>query len=159
MSVFPFQEGVHYVVDPETGCWEWQRGRVPKGYGQITFNGEHRTTIYAHRVAYEAAHGKVGDGLCICHHCDNPPCINPEHLFVGSYTDNFADQIAKGRKPRGEGSTSHKLSEAQVREILRRAAGGENHRLIAQDHLVSRSLVSMLSTGKRWTWLDREGAV
>lgn len=78
----------------ETGCREYTGWRNQSGYGRIKVAGK---MPYAHRVAYEVWVGPVPEGLCVCHHCDNPACINPDHLFVGTATDNMRDMWAKGR--------------------------------------------------------------
>jgi len=78
----------------DSGCWEWARSRKSTGYGVTYRNGRQ---ILAHRLAYETAVGPIPDGMFVCHHCDNPPCINPAHLFLGNHRDNVRDCIAKGR--------------------------------------------------------------
>lgn len=75
-------------------CWEYQAARSPRGYGTIGVMGKTRR---AHRVAWELANGPIPEGLLVCHHCDNPPCCNPAHLFLGTDKDNVADMRAKGR--------------------------------------------------------------
>lgn len=76
------------------GCWLWSGSRNDKGYGHIhVFN----KTIQAHRASWEIANGQIPDGMYICHRCDNPPCVNPEHLFLGSPSDNTRDAVRKGR--------------------------------------------------------------
>jgi hypothetical protein len=76
-------------------CWPWIGGCTDKnGYGQMRFRGKNELT---HRIAYILTHGSIPDGLFACHHCDNPPCCNPHHLFEGTALDNMRDAISKGR--------------------------------------------------------------
>jgi len=79
--------------NPDTGCIEWQ-GPRSNGYGRMSIHGK---TIATHRLAYAIRHGEVPAGLWVCHHCDNPPCMNPEHLFAGTRQDNVDDRERKGR--------------------------------------------------------------
>lgn len=76
------------------GCWEWQAFRGWKGYGQIAYKGKNAA---AHRVMYALTHGPIPDGYMVCHKCDNPPCCNPGHLWVGTMSDNALDSAKKGR--------------------------------------------------------------
>lgn len=71
---------------------------MPYGYGNILHRGK---VMLTHRVAYELAHGVELEGMVVCHKCDNPPCINPEHLFLGTHADNVHDKMEKGRQTRG----------------------------------------------------------
>lgn len=113
------------------GCWEWQGARNQDGYGTLWVN---RRKVRAHRVAWGLSVGEIPRGLLVLHRCDNPPCCNPAHLWIGTHADNSADMVAKGRarggangglggplpydvQPRGERSGSARLTEGNVRAI------------------------------------------
>jgi len=103
------------AIEPDGGCWLWTRCTFSNGYGKYTFGGR---THYAHRLAYEMHHGVSPGQAFVCHRCDNPPCINPEHLWLGTARDNALDMHAKGRNrttPRqGEAHHANKLEERDV---------------------------------------------
>ena len=84
-----------YRID-ESGCWEWTSEKTEKGYGRLRVNGKN---VRAHRLSYQLFVGEIPKGLFVCHSCDNPGCVNPEHLFVGTCMDNIHDMIVKGRHP------------------------------------------------------------
>lgn len=134
-------------TDDEDGCWLWLGRLDDDGYGSI---GEAGKTLLAHRAAYIVEHGAIPDGMNVCHRCDNPPCVRPKHLFLGTQAENIADMIAKGRMPTGAQRPNAKLNEAEVRSIRRLAEKGLSHRAIAEQVGVSRSLVTMVASGERW---------
>lgn len=141
------------VEKRESGCWEWTGVIIPDGYGQV--GCRHKKT---HRVAYELMVGPIPDGLCVLHRCDNPPCVNPDHLFLGTVADNNADRDAKGRHRALQGSAngSAKLDErrvCEIREMLRNGVRGVD---IAREFGVSPSAVSLIATGRRWDHLFAE---
>lgn len=92
------------TVNPVTGCWEWQGYRMPKGYGQIGFGG---SVLLVHRVVWTTLHGPTRTDGFVCHHCDNPPCWNPDHLFLGDNEINTQDRVSKGRTRNGLRDKTH----------------------------------------------------
>lgn len=112
-------------INPETGCWEWQGARV-RGYGTLSL-GDGKSKL-AHRRAYEVWIAPIADGLYCLHKCDNPPCINPEHLFLGDQSKNMQDAQNKGRMrvkgPKPEPRRVLKLNRESVEEIRRLCASG-----------------------------------
>ena len=87
-------------IDPDSGCWLWQRGHNGMGYGQIgigSMRDNSRRGALAHRVSYEIFKGSIPNELFVLHKCDAPRCVNPDHLFPGTQADNMADKLAKGR--------------------------------------------------------------
>lgn len=127
-----------------TDCMEWGGTRLRSGYGTAGRHG------LAHRMMWESANGPIPPGMVICHHCDNPPCVNPDHLFLGTHADNVADKIRKGRGTDGERNGTSKLTGAQVAEIRRLLGTGRSHEQIGRLFGVARQTVTNISTGIRW---------
>jgi hypothetical protein len=144
-------------VQKSDGCWLWTGHRFRKlgnrgGYGQVR-NLSGRATV-AHRVSWVLTHGEIPSGLMVCHRCDNPPCVRPDHLFLGTNSDNMRDMAAKGRghiPPSGCASRWASFgSPEQVQAILERLAAGEYQTTIARSFGVSPSLISLIARKKRY---------
>ncbi len=139
----------------ETPCWIWAGRRNIDGYGIIHVgNGKGAT----HRVSWELHNGPIPDNLCILHKCDNPPCINPDHLWIGTHRDNIEDCIAKGRRgtcanggQKGENNPSAKLNEEQVAQIKFLLEEGQlTQAEIGGMFGVSRDAVNNIKLGRKW---------
>lgn len=129
-------------------CIEWQGAKDANGYGRLTLQ---QRQLYAHRWTWEQAFGAIPEGLCVCHHCDNPSCINLDHLFVGTHADNMADRQQKGRSRGGgaHGAAQHlaKLTDDQVREIREST---ESQTALAKRYGVSQGTISNIVLRKTW---------
>lgn len=139
------------VSRTDTGCWEWLGTCGSDGYGRITVNGRQSR---AHIESYRLFCGPIPDGLWVLHRCDNPPCINPEHLFVGSVQDNVDDMFAKGRanKAAGESHGSSKLTRTQVDTIRKAyAKGGISQRVLGLQFGVTQANIWHIVNGTSWT--------
>jgi hypothetical protein len=131
-------------------CWEWTAATNEHGYGVMRPQGRRSgPTVKAHRVSLMLA-GVDIDGLVIRHSCDNPPCVNPAHLSVGTKADNSTDMVSRDRHARGSRSGTSKLTEHQVVEVRARAAAGELHRVLAVDYRVSRVTITNIVARRTW---------
>lgn len=131
-------------------CWPWKGHRRPLGYGW--FHIHRRKSANASRVAYALTNGEVPAGLLVCHSCDNPPCCNPNHLWLGTDADNAKDRDAKGRSRqgaprRGELSGQAKLTAEAVREIV---SSGDSDTVLAARHGVTAAAIYNVRHGKSW---------
>lgn len=100
-----------FLLDKDTGCWEWAGSKLKNSYGRMLVRGKN---IIAHRYSWEVRNGKIPDKMYVCHKCDNPCCINPDHLFIGTHEDNMLDMV---KKKRGAVGQLIKLSDAKIAEI------------------------------------------
>ncbi len=165
------------VDQSNQGCWLWQGTLLTQGYGCFKIAGK---MYKAHRVAYTLAKGTIPPGMFVCHHCDTPRCVRPDHLFLGTIKDNVHDAIKKGRwatgersgarqhperVPRGDTSGPHlhperyqgerngraRLTQAQAEEIRARyAAGNISQFVLADDYGVAQTTISAIVRGKNW---------
>ena len=136
-------------------CWEWQAGKDAQRYGRINID---KHNLKAHRVAWLLTFGTIPNGLCCCHHCDNPGCCNPYHLFLGTIADNNADCVGKNRrghhtKNRGSNNGHSTLMESDVLKIRALLQGGTMQTVIACLYDVNISAISNIYTGRTWAWL------
>jgi hypothetical protein len=164
----------------KTCCWVWTGWKLKRkwNYGRFDLLPE-RKNRGAHQVSWELSNGPIPVGLSVCHHCDNPPCVRPDHLWLGTHQQNLQDRDAKGRQARGINSgaalhpdriargerngkktkpectprgerCSHKLAENEVREIRRLASNGIPARLLGPRYGVTRQCVTLILKGKNW---------
>jgi hypothetical protein len=114
-----------------------------------------RKSMSAHRVSYEIAYGEIPDGMEVCHKCDNPCCVNPAHLFVGTRQDNIDDRERKGRNnpPKGEANPKAKLTESDVLEIRAKRLQGISFGKLAKEYGVCKKTIQCAASGKSWSYL------
>lgn len=139
------------------GCWEWTGYRQSPVYGGhgLFRRGDGRVGMHgAHRASWEIHNGPVPTGLFVLHRCDNPPCVRPDHLFLGTQSDNVRDMDAKGRRRvrplHGEANPSARLTEALVLELRERNKGGEGYRRLARAFGISTATVQDAVSGRTW---------
>ena len=135
---------------PESGCWLWTAS-TSRGYGQISA-GHGASPHKAHRLSWRIHRGEIPEGMDICHKCDTPSCVNPDHLFVGTAADNIRDMDRKGRRvnnqSKGEAHPMRKLSDDQVRAIR---ADTRSQRAIGMAYGIHQTLVSLIKRRKNWS--------
>lgn len=154
-------------VDTSGECWVWIGGKDRKGYGRFSMgsarkpDGTRRNSmVAAHRFSYELENGPIPDGpgfhgFCVLHRCDNPSCVLPKHLFLGTNEDNVHDMDSKGRRVnnqiKGSGHRNAVLNEEQVREIVAKHYGeGRTQKSLALEYGVCHATVNHIFTGRLW---------
>lgn len=132
------------------GCWEWTSPTLVDGYGLLRIDGKSKKL--AHRFSYELHCGPIPEGMHVLHHCDNRLCVRPDHLFLGTQTDNMRDMVAKGRNADigGAKNPNARLSPSQVEEIRTLRASGHSRPEVARRFGISTQMVSLITTGKSW---------
>ena len=146
-----FQASLDKSAGPQ-GCWPWTGNRSFYGYGRTYLNGKR---VYSHRVALEIALGRpIKTGLCVCHHCDNPPCCNPAHLFEATQAENLRDMMRKGRHVsrglNGEEYGRLKLTVTDVLEIREAYAHGETQVSLARRFPCFRPAIGKIVLRQSW---------
>ena len=132
-------------------CWEWTGCRQKNGYGKIGAGGDRGKTLLAHRVSWILHCGKINEGLECCHKCDNPSCVNPNHLFLGTRIDNEEDKKNKKRHLYGE---KHSMSKINTRDVVsiktKYKINNTTQYQLAKEYGITQSQVSRIINGKRW---------
>lgn len=164
-----FNKNIIFSDNPDD-CWIWKGARNSFGYGRFGVPGN--SGIYAHRFSYEMHKGKIENKLFVCHSCDNPSCVNPKHLWLGTAKDNIHDMINKNRNASGykEGKngkkiknkfpfrmqfhgSSHpcsKLNEEIVKEIKIKLLKGIRGSVLAREYDISEQVINTIKHGKSW---------
>lgn len=133
----------------DDGCWEWLGAISSGGYGSLVVKGK---SLKPHRFIYSIMHGAIPEGMQVCHHCDNPPCCNPDHLFLGSHQDNMRDMHDKGRaaKHNGENNARAILTNAGAKRIKTLLAEGKTPLEISVEYNVVQSTIGHIQAGRTW---------
>lgn len=133
-------------------CWIWVGAGKGNGYGHLSHDGEN---VLAHRQSYRLFCGEIPSGMDVCHTCDNRNCVNPDHLFIGTRSDNMQDCIAKGRANNGRGPAGRRkhLPESTVQEIKRRLAAGHSPRRVSIQMDVNYYTVTAIKRGDGYGWV------
>lgn len=136
-----------YEVDPISGCWNWVGWLSENGYGRFEVN---KKKVYGHRYSYHTLVHPLSEGDVVMHKCDNRKCVNPEHLVVGTHSDNHADMVSKGRNAKG---TSHGISKLTETDVINICKSKSTQRKLAKDYGVSQTAVWSIKTGRCWSHL------
>lgn len=142
-----------FTKDSTTGCWNWTGTRGRTGYGRLTIG---KQAFLAHRLSYEMFCAPIPDGMCVLHHCDNPSCVNPGHLFLGTQADNIADMVTKRRHAKGHivahvGTANFKAKLTESDVIAIRSDYISSGPELARRFGVSNVQISNIRRGKSWS--------
>jgi len=137
-----------YIPVTESGCWIWIGCTNRRGYGFV-YDPSAKKTFKAHRQFYRRKHGEISPGLVVCHKCDTPSCVNPDHLYAGTQLENINDMVSRNRV-KGERHNNAKLTNEkifQIREMRKTLSGVK----VAAHFGINRSTVAKIIRGERWT--------
>lgn len=151
-----------FAAPSDEACWEWAGTKFPFGHGYLLSGGAKTPKVAAHRLSYELFVGPIPRGLFVLHHCDNPSCVNPAHLYIGTNADNMRDVRVRGRQ-RGERHPRHRLTEhsvALVRQFLSRHPAGRGRKggqclFLARWFGVRRATITHAASGRNWGHIPR----
>lgn len=134
-------------VRPTDTCWLWTGGLNTHGYGQVRYQGRQ---MNASRLAVILIVGEIPAGALVLHRCDNPQCVNPDHLYLGDGAQNAADRVSRGRSLKGAASPKAKLTNDDVREIRQRRQAGELYAAIAADFAITPENAAQICRRETW---------
>lgn len=139
------------IVDNYSGCWLWQGAKIRNGYGVISCSPRGKSRL-VHRAAYIYCRGMIEKNLCVLHRCDVRHCVNPDHLFIGTYQDNARDRNAKGRNATkvGQANGRSKITHEQVIAIKTDLANGASLRYVANKYMIGKTQVCRIRDGISW---------
>lgn len=137
----------HVMPEPNSGCWLWDAAHFATGYTR--FAKTTNETVLGHRMAYELFCSEIPNNAFVCHKCDNPSCVNPDHLFIGNAKTNMDDKVSKNRQAYGEKIRNLKLTKEQAYEILNSQAAIKE---LAKMYNVSYGIVWGIKKGKSYKW-------
>jgi hypothetical protein len=131
-----------------SGCWNWRKATTSRGYGTFTYRSKKER---ANRVSYLVFKGFIPEGIFVCHTCDNPSCVNPDHLYLGTHQQNVDDKLKRNRQPRGEKINLAKLKEKDIIKIRSSYENKEKtQQSLADEYNVSQTAISRIIHKKTW---------
>jgi len=146
----PLERFFSYIKKKKNKCWEWQLQGDKNGYGSFSITGKAREALRAHRASWILFVGEIPKGMLVCHKCDNPPCVNPKHLFLGTNNDNMIDKMLKDRQTKGENVNTNILNREQVIKIRK---SPKTPLQLAEEFGITRASIYDILTFRSWKWL------